>query len=73
MNMKRFLAVAVFALAAASLSAGQTGDKKANATASEQSKIEQSLMQIEREWIDALLKKDTAKLGQMLGDRKSVV
>lgn len=58
--MKRLVAVAVFTAAAIAL--GLPGEARAKDTKT----VEQTLMQMERDWTDALLKQDTAALGKIL-------
>jgi len=65
--MKRILAVAVLVGAAAALALGQMGNEgktegKGNIT------VEQALMQMERDWTEAQLKKDVATLDKILAD-----
>jgi hypothetical protein len=66
-SMKRILAVAVLVLATASLALGQMGDKQAKTKAAGTS-VEQTLMQIEHDWTNAALKKDSAALDKILAD-----
>ena len=65
--MKRILAVAVLVLATASLALGQMGENKGKTKAGGTS-VAQALMQIERNWTDAALKKDAAALDKILAD-----
>jgi ketosteroid isomerase-like protein len=55
--MKRILAVLALVAAAGALLMGQTGGKD-----------EESLMQMEREWVEAAQKKDAATLDRILAD-----
>lgn len=66
--MKRILAVAMLVVAAASLALGQMDDKKGKTKAGGKASVEQALMQMEHDWTDAVLKKDTAALDKILGD-----
>lgn len=65
--MKRILIFVVFAAAAASLALGQMADNQAK-TAGGKASVEQSLKKMERDWVDATLKKDTATLDRILAD-----
>jgi ketosteroid isomerase-like protein len=60
--MKRFVTSAAFTAAAIAL--GLAGVATAQGTKT----VEQTLMQMERDWTDAVLKKDTAALGKILAD-----
>ena len=66
--MKRILAVAVLVVAAASLALGQTGDKKENTQSKGTNNVEQALQQMERDWMEANIKKDTATMDKILAD-----
>jgi ketosteroid isomerase-like protein len=65
--MKRILAVAVLVAVATSLALGQMADKQAKTKGGEAS-VEQALMQMERDWTEAGLKKDVATLDKILAD-----
>ena len=65
--MKRILAVAVLVTVATSLALGQMADKQEK-TKSGKAGVEQALMQMERDWTEAALKKDAAALDKILAD-----
>ena len=65
--MKRILIVAVLVVATASLALGQMGSKQGKTKAGGTG-VEQALMQMERDWTDAALKKDAAALDKILAD-----
>ena len=65
--MKRILIVAVLVVATASLALGQMGGKQGKTKAGGTG-VEQALMQMERDWTDAALKKDAAALDKILAD-----
>lgn len=65
--MKRILAVAVLVAVATSLALGQMADKQ-KTTKGGKAGVEQALMQMERDWTEAGLKKDAATLGKILAD-----
>ncbi len=65
--MKRILAVAVLVAASASLALGQTGDKPGKTKAGGAS-VEQTLVQIEHDWTNAALKKDSPALDKILAE-----
>jgi ketosteroid isomerase-like protein len=65
--MKRFLAVAVLVTVATALALGQMADKQEK-TKRGKVGIEQALMQMERDWTEAALKKDVAALDKILAD-----
>jgi len=65
--MKRILAVAVLVAVATSLALGQMADKKEK-TKGGKASVEQALMQMERDWTEAGLKKDVATLDKILAD-----
>jgi ketosteroid isomerase-like protein len=65
--MKRILAVAVLVVVATSLALGQMADMKEKAKGGEVG-VEQALMQMERDWTEAGLKKDVATLDKILAD-----
>lgn len=65
--MKRILAVAVLVAVATSLALGQMADKQ-ETTKGGKAGVEQALMQIERDWTEAGLKKDVATLDKILAD-----
>jgi ketosteroid isomerase-like protein len=65
--MKRILAVAVLVAVATSLALGQMADKQ-KTTKGGKAGVEQALMQMERDWTEASLKKDAATLGKILAD-----
>ncbi|MGO9065871.1 MAG: hypothetical protein ACLPM8_15830 [Myxococcaceae bacterium] len=60
--MKRVIAIAAFT--AVALALGLAGEASAKDTKA----IEQTLMKLEHDWTDALLKKDTATIGKLLAD-----
>jgi ketosteroid isomerase-like protein len=60
--MKRVVAIA--GLTAAAFALGLAGEARAK----DAKTVEQTLMQFERDWTDAVLKKDTAVLGKILAD-----
>ena len=63
--MKRILAVAVLVVVATSLALGQMADKQGKKG---KGGTEQALMQMERDWTEAALKKDAAALDKILAD-----
>jgi len=65
--MKRILAVAVLVAVATSLALGQMADKQEK-TKGGKAGVEQALMQMEREWVEAAQKKDAATLDRILAD-----
>lgn len=65
--MKRTIVYSVLAMVLVCAALGQT-DKKKSATAGGSGGVEQALMQMEREWTDAQLKKDTKPLDRILAD-----
>jgi ketosteroid isomerase-like protein len=65
--MKRILAVAVLVAVATSLALGQMADKQEKTKGGKVS-VEQALMQMERDWTEAGLKKDAATLDKILAD-----
>jgi len=66
--MKRMIAFSVLSMVLVCAAVGQMSDKKTKAKTSGNGNIEQTLMQMERDWTDAVLKKDTAALGRILAD-----
>jgi len=62
--MKRVLVIAVLVIAASSLTFGQPKDKSNR----QRRNAEQALMQIEREWSEAVLKHDVAFLERLFAD-----
>jgi ketosteroid isomerase-like protein len=66
-QMKRILAVAVLVAVATSLALGQMADKQEK-TKGGKVGVEQALMQMERDWTEAGLKKDAATLDKILAD-----
>jgi ketosteroid isomerase-like protein len=64
--MKRILAVAVLVTVATSLALGQMADKQEKTKSG--AGIEQALIQMERDWTEAALKKDTVALDKILAD-----
>jgi ketosteroid isomerase-like protein len=66
--MKRILAVAVLAAAAAALALGQMGENEGKTKGKGKASVEQALMQMERDWTEAQLKKDAARLDKILAD-----
>lgn len=62
--MKRILVVAVLVIAASSLTFGQKKDKSNKQSGN----AEQALMQIEREWSEAVVKRDVAILERLYAD-----
>jgi ketosteroid isomerase-like protein len=67
--MKRILAVAVLVTVAIALALGQMADKQEKEkTKSGKAGTEQALMQMERDWTEAALKKDAATLDKILAD-----
>jgi ketosteroid isomerase-like protein len=65
--MKRILAVAALVAVATSLALGQMADKQEE-TKGGKAGVEQALMQMERDWTEANLKKDGATLDKILAD-----
>lgn len=65
--MKRILAVALLVTVATSFALGQMADKQEK-TKRGKAGIEQALMQMERDWTEAALKKDAAALDKILAD-----
>jgi ketosteroid isomerase-like protein len=65
--MKRISAVAVLVAVATSLALGQIADKQKK-TKGGKAGVEQALMQMERDWTEASLKKDAATLDKILAD-----
>ena len=67
--MKRILAVAVLVAVATSFALGQMADKQEKTkTKGGTAGVEQALMQMERDWTEASLKKDAATLDKILAD-----
>jgi ketosteroid isomerase-like protein len=67
--MKRILAVAVLVAVATSLALGQMAAKQEKTkTKGGKAGVEQALMQMERDWTEAGLKKDAATLDKILAD-----
>ncbi len=66
--MKQTLAVAVLVVATVSLALGQMGNNQGETKAGGKTSVEQALMQMEHEWVDAAQKKDTATLARILAD-----
>ena len=66
--MKRIFAVAVLVAAAATFALGQMDDKQAKTKGSGKGSVEEQLMQTERDWTEAGLKKDAAALDKILAD-----
>jgi len=64
--MKRILAGAVLVTVATSLALGQMADKQEKTKSG--AGIEQALMQMERDWTEAALKKDAVALDKILAD-----
>lgn len=62
--MKRILAVAVLVAVASSLALGQMADKQAKTKGS----VEQTVTQLERDWYEATIKKDTATIDKIVAD-----
>lgn len=62
--MKRTLIIMAIAIMFAALAAGQTGSKQASASV----KLEQELMQMERDWSAAYLSHDVAVVDRVLAD-----
>ncbi len=60
--MKRILVMVVLMIAAPTLALGQTNDRRANATKDNNSRVEQELMQLEKDGAVAALKGDTTFL-----------
>ena len=65
--MKRILAVTVLVVVTTSLALGQMADKQEK-TKGGKAGVEQALMQMERDWTEAALKKDVATLDKILAD-----
>jgi len=65
--MKQILAVAVLVAAAAAFALGQMGDEGKTKDKGKAS-VERVLMQMERDWAEALLKKDVATLDKIVAD-----
>jgi ketosteroid isomerase-like protein len=66
-QMKRILAVTVLVVVTTSLALGQMADKQEK-TKGGKAGVEQALMQMERDWTEAALKKDVATLDKILAD-----
>ncbi len=66
--MKRIFAVAVLVAVAATLALGQMDDKQAKPKGGGKGGVEEALMQTERDWTEASLKKDAAALDKILAD-----
>jgi len=66
--MKRIFAVAVLVAAAATFALGQMDDKQAKPKGGGKGSVEEQLMQTERDWTEAGLKKDAAALDKILAD-----
>lgn len=67
--MKQTLAVALLIASVAVLSIGQMGDNQQGKTkASGKESVEQTLTQMEREWVEAAQKKDATTLDRILAD-----
>jgi len=64
--MKRILAVAVLVAVATSLALGQMAEKQEKTK--DGKSVEQTLMQMERDWTEAQLQKDTAALDKIIAD-----
>jgi len=62
--MKRTLIIIAMAILFSALAAGQTGNQKASASA----RLEQELMQMERDWSAAYLSHDVAVVDRILAD-----
>jgi ketosteroid isomerase-like protein len=65
--MKRILTVAVLVAVATSVALGQMADKQEK-TKDGKANVEQALMQMERDWTEAQLQKDTAALDKIIAD-----
>jgi ketosteroid isomerase-like protein len=65
--MKRILVLAVLVTVVTSLAPAQMADKQEK-TKSGKAGVEQALMQMERDWTEAQLKKDAPTLGKILAD-----
>jgi ketosteroid isomerase-like protein len=65
--MKRILAVAVLVAVTTSLALGEMADKQEK-TKGGKAGVEQALMQLEREWMEAAQKKDAATPDKILAD-----
>jgi len=65
--MKRILACVVLITAAASFALGQMSSTEGKSKGGEAG-VKTALMQMERDWVDAAQKKDTARLGTILAD-----
>jgi ketosteroid isomerase-like protein len=66
--MKRILAVVVLVAAAATLALGQTGNNEGKTKGKGKATVEQALLKMERDWTEALLKKDAATVDKILAD-----
>jgi len=66
--MKQILAVAVLVVAATALALGQTGGNEGKTKDKATVTVEQALMQMERDWTEANLKKDVATLDKIIAD-----
>ncbi len=66
--MKRILAVAVLAAAVAALALGQMGENEGKTKGEGKASVEKALMQMERDWTEAGLKKDAATLDKILAE-----
>lgn len=64
--MKRILGVAVLFAVATSLALGQMADSKGKTQGNGKASVEQALMQMERDWTEAGLKKDAGTLDKIL-------
>ncbi len=62
--MKRILAVAVLVAVVSSLGLGQIADKQAKTKGSP----ERTVMQLENDWYEATIKKNTATIDKILAD-----
>ena len=66
--MKRKIAIGALAIAFACLAAGQMQSKGEHPSSKGSGNVENALMQMERDWTDAGVKKDTATLDRILAD-----
>jgi ketosteroid isomerase-like protein len=66
--MKRIFAITVLLAAATALALGQTGDNQGQTKGKGNPTVEQVLMQMERDWMEANIKKDTGTLDRILAD-----
>ena len=66
--MKQTLAIAVLVAAIAALGVGQMSDEQGKKKAGGKGNVEQTLTQMEREWVEAAQKKDASTLDRILAD-----